>query len=50
MHAVISFVLTQQEILVISLIVFFDDASRRHSDVILASISVYLFTVPVNLV
>jgi len=35
---------------VISRTVFFDAASRRHNDVILTSFSVYLFTVPVNLV
>jgi len=35
---------------VIYLTVLFDAASRSHSDVILTSFSVYLFTVPVNLV
>jgi len=43
-------VVTKQVILVITLTVFFDAASRRHNDVILMSFSVYLFTVPVNLV
>ena len=43
-------VVTKQEILVISLTVFFSAASRRNNDVILTSFSVYLFTVSVNLV
>ena len=30
--------------------VFFSAASRRHNDVILTSFSVYLFTVPANIV
>ena len=34
----------------ISLTVFFAAASRRHNDVMLTSLSVYLFTLPVNLV
>ena len=43
-------VVTKQEILVISLSVFFDAISRRHNDIILKSFGVYLITVPVNLV
>jgi len=50
MYAVIIIVVTKQEILVISLTVFFDAASRHYNDVILTSFSVHLFTVPVNLV
>ena len=39
-------VVTKQEILVISLTLFFDIASWLHNDVILTSVSVYLFTTP----
>ena len=34
----------------ISVTVFFDASSRRHNDAIVTSFSVYVFTVPVNLV
>jgi len=42
-------VVTKQEILVLSLTLFFDVASQRHNDVILTSLSVYMFTMPGSL-